>query len=179
MIIEKRLPLVEDILNEYKSSIGSDFDAYRHHVYRVINLCLSLGQFSEMEKAKLQIAGGFHDLGIWTAATLDYLPPSESEASKYLNARGDGAWNTEITEMIEMHHRIRSCRDSSFSLVEVFRRADIADFSLGMVAMGIPNARIAQLKAAFPNAGFHKRLLQLGAKWLFKHPLNPLPMFRR
>ena len=179
MPIEKQLPLVEEILCEYKSSIGGDFDAYRNHVYRVINLCFSLSQFSEIEKEKIQIAGCFHDIGIWTAGTLDYLPPSESEASKYLKAKGLGAWTAEITEMIEMHHCIRSCKDSAFALVDAFRRADIADFSLGMVSMGIPASLIAQAKAAFPNAGFHKQLLLLGTRWLFRHPLNPLPMFRR
>ena len=145
MNIEKQLPIVEVILSEYRSRIGGDFDAYRNHVYRVVNLCFSLGQ----------------------------------EASRYLNAKGKGAWNAEVVEMIERHHCIRSCKDSSFALVDVFRRADIADFSLGMVAMGIQKELIAQLKADFPKAGFHKRLLQLGTKWLFKHPLNPLPMFRR
>lgn len=179
MTIEKQLQLVEEILNEYRARIGGDFDAYRNHVYRVINLCFSLGQFSEIEKEKIQIAGCFHDIGIWTVGTLDYLPPSESEASKYLQAQGKDAWNAEITEMIEMHHCIRSCKGSAFPLVDIFRRADIADFSLGMVAMGIPTALIAQAKAAFPNAGFHKQLLLLGTKWLFRHPLNPLPMFRR
>ncbi|MBK6908952.1 MAG: hypothetical protein IPH08_18305 [Rhodocyclaceae bacterium] len=179
MTIEKQLPLIEEILSEYKACIGGDFDAYRNHVYRVINLCFSLGQFSAIEKEKIQLAGCFHDIGIWTAGTLDYLPPSESEASRYLNEKGLGAWNAEITEMIAMHHCICSCKDSSFALVEAFRRADIADFSLGVVAIGIPAALIAQTKAAFPNAGFHMQLLRLGTKWLFRHPLNPLPMFRR
>lgn len=179
MTIEKRLQLVDEILNEYKSAIGDDFDAYRNHVYRVINLCFSMGTFSETEKEKIQVAACFHDIGIWTSGTLDYLPPSESEASRYLAARGKDAWNAEIIEMIEMHHRVKPCTDSSFPLVEVFRRADIADFSLGMVSMGVSGALVAQLKSEFPNAGFHKRLLQLGAKWFFRHPLNPLPMFRR
>jgi hypothetical protein len=85
----------------------------------------------------------------------------------------------EITEMIEMHHRIRSCASSASRLVELFRRADIADFSLGMFPMGHSRKLIAGLKSAFPNRGFHWRLVQLGSRWLLQHPLNPLPMFRR
>ncbi|MFT7185812.1 MAG: hypothetical protein ACI84K_001195 [Pseudohongiellaceae bacterium] len=179
MDIENQMQLVEEILGEYKVIIGGDFNAYRNHVYRVINLCFSLCQPSETEREKIQIAACFHDIGIWTSGTFDYLPPSESEASKYLSAKGMGAWNEEITEMIEMHHRLKSCKDSSYPLVEAFRRADIADFSLGMVPMGISPNLIAQVKSEFPNAGFHMRLLQLGTKRLFMHPLNPLPMFRR
>lgn len=179
MKIERNLPLVEEILGGFSGVIGPDFAAYRNHVYRVINLCLSLGSFGEVEKEKIQIAACFHDIGIWTAGTLDYLAPSEADATAYLKARGKEQWVPEVVEMIEMHHALRSQAASPFPLVEPFRRADIADFSLGMVSMGIPSQLVATLKAEFPNSGFHKRLAQLGGKWLLRHPLNPLPMFRR
>jgi hypothetical protein len=179
MKIETNLPLVEDILKDYRGIIGSDFAGYRNHVYRVINLCFSIGTFGEIDKEKIQIAACFHDIGIWTAGSLDYLPPSELEATKYLQATGKEEWVPEIVEMIEMHHGICSRVGSKFPLVEIFRRADIADFSLGTVLMGISRELLSQLKLELPNAGFHKRLLQLGCKWFLKHPLNPLPMFRR
>lgn len=179
MKVERELPLVADILGSFKSVIGPDFDAYRNHVYRVINLCFSLGDSSPSDKEKIQIAACFHDIGIWTAGSLDYLPPSEAEAARYLEAQGKAEWIAEVSEMIEMHHRVRSCKDSAFALVEPFRRADIADFSLGIVAKGISRELIGELKSVFPNAGFHVRLLQLGSRWFLRHPLNPLPMFRR
>jgi len=179
MHVERNLPLVEEILGSFRTTIGRDFDAYRNHVYRVINLCYSLGNFSPSEKEKIQIAACFHDIGIWTAGSLDYLPPSEAEASRFLVEKGKGEWAAEIAEMIEMHHRVRPCNDSPFALVEPFRRADIADFSLGMVPMGISRELIRKLKSEYPNAGFHMRLAQLGGRWFLRHPLNPLPMFRR
>ena len=179
MNIETKLTLVEELLASFSEVIGSDLAAYRNHVYRVINLCFSLGPFGDVEKEKIQIAACFHDIGIWTAGTLDYLGPSETDAAAYLRARGKEEWVAEVVEMIEMHHGIRSRAGSSFPLVETFRRADIADFSLGIIPMGISTELIAQLKSEFPNAGFHKRLMKLGSKWLVRHPLNPLPMFRR
>ncbi len=179
MKIERDLQLVEDILGRFNHIIGVDFEAYRNHVYRVINCCYSLAEFDAIEKQKIQIAACFHDIGIWTEGTLDYLPPSESVATSYLAETGNRAWVAEVLEMIEMHHRIRSCSDSEFSLVEPFRRADIADFSLGLVPMGVSKTLISRLKSEFPNKGFHKRLVQLGSLWFFRHPFNPLPMFRR
>lgn len=179
MEIVRDLPLVDDTLGKFRLTIGRDFEAYRNHVYRVINLCYSASDLSESEKDKIQIAACFHDIGIWTASTLDYLSPSEKVASDYLRAVGKQAWVAEITEMIEMHHRIRSCASSTFPLIELFRRADIADFSLGMFPMGHSRKLITGLKSAFPNRGFHWRLVQLGSRWLLRHPLNPLPMFRR
>jgi hypothetical protein len=53
MNIEIRLPLVEEILNSFSGVIGSDLAAYRNHVYRVINLCFSLGPFGDVEKEKI------------------------------------------------------------------------------------------------------------------------------
>lgn len=179
MNIQTSLPLVDEILDRFRAVIGPDFTAYRNHVYRVINLCFSLGPFDEAQRERIQIAAGFHDIGIWTAGTLDYLPPSEARAADYLKAHGKEDWVPEVIAMIEMHHGLRAQSTSPFPLVEPFRRADIADFSLGVVPMGISREWIASLKTVFPNAGFHKRLAQLGGKWLLAHPLNPLPMFRR
>lgn len=177
--IETSLPRVDEILSAFKDVVGRDFHAYRNHVYRVVNLCYASGEFCPEAQEKIQIAGCFHDLGIWTGKTLDYLPPAIAAAEEYLRAQGRDARVPEISEMIAMHHCTRSCADAAFPLVEVFRRADIADFSLGLVRMGYPKSRVAALKAAFPNRGFHLRLLQLGTVWFMRHPLNPLPMFRR
>jgi hypothetical protein len=178
MAIERHLSLVEEILGGFKEVIGVDFNAYRNHVYRVANLCYAAGDFDGEAKEKIQIAACFHDIGIWTAKTLDYLPPSRNEAEKYLTHIGKASWASEVGEMIEMHHRTRSCADSPYPLVQAFRRADVADFSLGLVRMGLPRRLITELKEAFPNRGFHLRLVKLGSAWFIKHPLNPLPMFR-
>lgn len=178
MNIETNLPLVEEILGASRCVIGSDYDAYRNHVYRVINLCFSTGSYGLDDREKIQIAACFHDLGIWTDKTLDYLHPSEHAASKYLEATGRAAWIPEISMMIRMHHKLRACEASGSSLVEAFRRADMADFSLGVFRMGISAGLIVRLKSEFPNSGFHRMLLKLGGCWIIRHPLNPFPMFR-
>lgn len=179
MTVERPLPLVDDILEGFKGVIGADFEAYRNHVYRVTHLCDAAGRFGPEDRQKIQIAASFHDIGIWTDRTLDYLPPSIKAAEAYLTDIGKEAWIGDIRAMIEMHHRIRSCSDYASPLVEAFRRADVADFSLGLFPMGLPGNLIAELKAEFPNSGFHMRLIRLGIAWFVRHPLDPLPMFRR
>ena len=178
MKTDAEIPLLEEILAEWKQVIGADYQAYRNHVYRVVHFCTWLHACSAEDREKIVVAACFHDIGIWTAGTLDYLPPSVRLAGEYLVARGREAWVPEVTLMIDMHHKVGRYEDPRYPLVEPFRRADIADFSLGLFRMGVPAEVIAQVKAAFPNAGFHKRLAQLGARWLARHPLNPLPMFR-
>ncbi len=178
MAIEERIPLLEEILEEWKEQIGKDYRAYRNHVYRVVHFCLALHDSDEEERERIVIAGGFHDLGIWTDDTLDYIPPSVVLAREYLERRDLAHWSAEIEPMIDLHHRIRKYEDRDHPLVEVFRRADLVDVSLGMVRWGLPKDYVREVRGAFPNSGFHKRLNQLAVGWFFKHPLNPLPFLK-
>lgn len=178
-MIDTRLTLLDDILADWREVIGDDFEGYRNHCQRMVNCCLVLRDCSEVERQKLMIAAAFHDIGIWTENTLDYLPPSVIPAMQYLKDKGLEAWSEEITLMITEHHKLSVYEDDRFPLVELFRQGDLVDFSLGLVRFGLPNRFLRALKREFPNAGFHKRLLQLAARWFIKHPLNPAPMMKR
>ena len=165
-------------MDNWKRDIGKDYRAYKNHVYRVIHFCLALHDSNKEKREKIIIAGCFHDLGIWTNGTVDYLPPSIDLANEYLKRRNLEQWSSEIELMIDMHHKIRQIEDNQYSLVETFRRADLVDVSLGLVKWGLPKDYIRNIKTNFPNSGFHKRLLQLALRWFIRHPLNPLPMMR-
>ena len=178
MLIEQPIPLLEEILSKWKKEIGKDYQAYKNHVYRVVHFCLAMRHSNEEEREKIIIAACFHDLGIWTNNTFDYLGPSILLVKEYLKKRNVEEWFTEIELMIDMHHKIRKYEDNNYPLVESFRRADLIDVSLGLVKWGLPKDYIRNIKTKFPNSGFHKRLLQLSLKWFFKHPLNPLPMMK-
>lgn len=178
MTIEARIPLLEEILEPWKTALGNDYAGYHNHVCRMIHFCLALRPCSTDERQKVIIAGAFHDLGIWSKGTVDYLPPSIDLARDYLMRSGLGAWSAEIELMIDMHHKLRKVDDPTYPLVEVFRRGDLVDFSLGLMNAGLPRAYIKQVQGQFPNAGFHKRLLQLAGGWFSKHPLSPPPFIK-
>jgi len=42
-----------------------------------LHFCFYLGKPTEEEQKKLIIAAAFHDIGIWSAGTVDYLPPTQ------------------------------------------------------------------------------------------------------
>ena len=178
MIVEGQIPLLEDILTEWKETIGNEYEGYKNHVYRMIHFCLALKNCSEEEKEKIIIAGAFHDLGIWINNTIDYIPPSLPPAMEYLKSRNLEAWSTEIELMITEHHKIREYENTTYPLVELFRKGDLVDFSFGLFKFSIPKTYINQVKAKFPNAGFHKYLGKRAVKWFAKHPLNPAPMMK-
>ena len=172
------MPIVEGVLNQYAAAIGHDFIAYRNHVYRVVNLCLAFIPASRDRLDEVAIAAAFHDLGIWTDHTFDYIPPSTALARKYLEAHSRADWIPEVEAMIANHHKITRVRADADSLVEAFRRADWVDVSRGFRRFGVARPLIKSLFATWPSAGFHWRLVELTAAWSRRHPLTPLPMLK-
>jgi hypothetical protein len=178
MIIEKRIPLLEEILSQWQETIGKDYQGYKNHVYRMIHCCFALKNCNEEERHKIIIAAAFHDIGIWTNKTVDYISPSISPAMQYLNSQNLHNWSTEIKLMIAEHHKIKHYKNDAYPLVEIFRKGDLIDFSLGLFRFGIPKNDLQKLKTQFPNAGFHKNLSKLAIQWFVRHPLNPVPMMK-
>ena len=81
------LPDGREVLDDHASELGHDLIAYRNPVYRVVNLCVAIVGDSRVELEKIAVAGVFHDLGIWTNNTFDYIAPSVAIARKHLAAR--------------------------------------------------------------------------------------------
>lgn len=168
--------LLDDVLETYRAAMGRDFRGYRGHVYRTFNFALALSGASQDSK-ELALAAAFHDIGIWTDGTFDYLEPSARRASQYVAARRLDVDVTELEHAVLHHHGLRSRRGVS-AFVEAFRRADWADVSWGLLSWGVPKELVRDAHAAFPNAGFHGCLLREGVRWAMRHPWRALPMLR-
>lgn len=178
MIVETEVPLLDEILHAHWEVIGADFTAYRNHCFRVFNYCVAMADANTAERERFAIAVAFHDLGIWSARSFDYIESSRNLARDYLKASGRAAWIEEVTAMIGNHHKITRFQRCRLSLVEVFRRADWIDVSFGWLRFGVPRGFIRQTLAIYPNAGFHRMLLALTGRRMKTHPLSPLPMMR-
>jgi hypothetical protein len=170
--------VADSVLLAHTSVLGDDFTGYRNHVYRVVNLCVALSPVAAAQPEKVQIAAVFHDLGIWTDRTFDYLEPSVRLADAYLGETGRGSWTAEVTTMIREHHKLRPYRFESSALAEPFRQADWIDVTRGILTFGLPRGRLAPIFSTWPSAGFHARLVRLELAHLRAHPRNPLPMMR-
>ncbi|RLA06129.1 MAG: hypothetical protein DRQ51_10280 [Gammaproteobacteria bacterium] len=178
MIIKKQIPLLDGILEKYQGIIGDEYLGYKNHVYRMVHFCQTLKKCNEDESKKIIIAGAFHDIGIWTDNTFDYLSPSISQAMKYLKKNNLEYWSDEIRLMISEHHKISEYNNKKYALVEIFRQGDLIDFSYGFFKFGIPKSYIKSVKATFNNAGFHKNIGKRAVKWFIKNPLKPAPMMK-
>lgn len=171
-------PLLDELLDEWRDALDHDYLAYRNHAHRIFHLTRALrGQGCETEDRLIAIAAVFHDIGIWSHKTFDYLDPSAALASAWLDEQGWASAAPVVRAMILNHHKVRRAGPSR-DLVEAFRRADWIDVSQGLLTLGLPKGLYADLKQAYPYAGFHTLLLKLGAQNTLRHPLRPMPMMR-
>jgi hypothetical protein len=169
---------LDQVLATYARQLGTDFAGYRNHTYRVANLCLAMAPAGREQLEKIAIAAAFHDLGIWTDGTFDYLEPSVRLARDYLTGTDQRGWIPEIERMICEHHKVTASRADNAWLVEPFRKADWIDVSRGALTFGLSPGIVKLILSAWPSDGFHKRLIQLALKRLRTNPLTPLPMMR-
>lgn len=176
--IDRHIELLDATLSEWRDAIGADYSGYRNHVYRVTHFCLALHPCTGEARDQIIMAACFHDLGIWSDRTVDYLPPSIERAASHLRTRGRQHWIPDVQAMIEFHHQLTVHHDRARPVVEDFRQADLIDLSLGLVRCGLSRSYVRQVRTAFPNAGFHRRLVRLAIEGFSTHPLNPLPFFK-
>lgn len=174
--IREQLTIVDDILGEQEAVLNLNLAPYRNHVYRMVNFCFAFGELSSEEEEKIVIAGCFHDIGIWTATTFDYLPPSIDAAAGHLSKAGRPELVGHVSQMIDQHHKLR--RFGGDRLTEIFRQGDLVDFSLGTITCGIDRSFIREVRERFPNNGFHAGLLRTAGLWVVRHPLNPIPVLK-
>ncbi len=135
----------------------------RNHVCRVRECRTSRWGLERRAEAADRRAGAFHDLGIWSAGTADYLPPSIALARAYLAREGLDDWAGDRADDRPASPRSAPLSRSRHPLVEIFRRGrSRRDVSLGIVRRGLPVSFVGEIKRALPNAGFHWRLIRTG-----------------
>ena len=159
------LPLAEEILesNRYRAH-GDDagYDAYKAHVYRVVNFARALAPSATDSDDKLAVAAAFHDLAAFD--TLDYLAPSIVAQDAWLKQTGRDAWSDELALIVAEHHRLSGYAATRpyAPLVEAVRRADLVDVSQGLIRFGIPSSYVKEVRAAFDAGVFFKRVIPSG-----------------
>jgi hypothetical protein len=163
--ILRSLPLAEEILESHRHRARGDdagYDAYKAHVYRVVNFARALTPDEPDRDDKLAIAVAFHDLAAFD--TLDYLVPSIEAQDAWLQQTGREAWSEELALIIAEHHRFSGYGPTRpyALLVEAVRRADLVDVSQGLIRSGIPSSYVKEVRGAFDAGVFFKRVIPSG-----------------
>jgi hypothetical protein len=137
-----------------------------------------LHRCADDEREKVLIAAVFHDIGLWSAHTLDYLESSSEETRRFLKISKRTAWANEIVAMIEWRHKILPVTQAVSPRVEVFRRADTINLRFGIRRFGLRWRDVQAARRKFPDAGFHAFLAKKGLRWIVTSPGRAIPIFR-
>jgi hypothetical protein len=169
--------VIDEVLGVWAMALGEDRAAYRGHAYRVFNFARAILASGARDDV-LAVTSAFHDLGIWSDRTFDYLAPSIARADAYLRERRPDLPAELVAAAIDNHHKLRKVERDEGGVVEAFRLADRVDLSRGLWRAGLDRGFVKEVVAAFPYAGFHGMLLRRGAAWFVRNPHRPLPMLR-
>ncbi len=168
---------IDKILAIYKEVLKGDFQVYKNHVYRIYNYVIFFDD-DKNNYEKYAIAAAFHDIGIWTHS-FDYLEPSIKLASEYLIETGKKDWVNEVALLIDNHHKMSVYKGDFQHTVEIFRKADWIDVIMGIKRFGLAKSTYKAIQKQISNKGFHWFLVKQSLNYFIKHPLNPLPMFKK
>jgi hypothetical protein len=174
--IVRSLPLAEEILEAHRHRAHGDdagYDAYKAHVYRVVNFARVLTPDGPDRDDKLAIAAAFHDLAAFD--TLDYLVPSIEAQDAWLRQTGRDAWSDELALVVAEHHRLSGYGPTRpyAPLVEAVRRADLVDVSQGLIRFGIPGSYVKDVRATFDASVFFKRVIPMGTLRAIRNRQQP------
>ena len=163
--IVRNVPLAEEILESHRHRAHGDdagYDAYKAHVYRVVNFARALSPDAPERDDKLAIAAAFHDLAVFD--TLDYLVPSIRAQDAWLQQTGRENWSDELALVVAEHHRLSKygATRPHASLVEAVRRADLVDVSQGLIRFGLPRSYVREVRATFDAGVFFTRVIPQG-----------------
>src|SRR5215813_1308919 len=166
MRVLERHPFVDEMAARWGGALRASREAYSGHAYRVLNYARALIG-TERHNDELALAAAYHDLGIWSDRTFDYLGPSQQRAEAFRRERAPGIDAELLALLIYDHHLLRRPRTGiEPALRDAFRRA------------GLPAAFVREVANRFPYQGFHAILLRTAVQWALRHPLRPLPMVR-
>jgi hypothetical protein len=163
--ILRSLPLAEEILESHRHRAHGDdagYDAYKAHVYRVVNFAPALTPQASDRDDKLAVAAAFHDIAAFD--TLGYLVPSIEAQDVWLRQNGRETWADELALIVAEHRRLSGYGPPRpyAPLVEAVRRADLIDVSQGLIRFGLPRSYVKEVRAAFDASGFFKRVIPMG-----------------
>ncbi len=165
----------EQIFQEHNEVIGKDLERYRGHCYRLLNY-INYWKLTEEELKLCEVAIPFHDIGIWTSKTMNYLDPSFEAAKKYVRKNNLNIDEAILENMIVSHHKISTIKNNS--MAEKLRKADLIDLTFGAIRFGIPQKKMRSISEAFPNHGFQKNIYGKVFSHAIRHLGNPFPMLK-
>lgn len=145
---------IESLFVPFREMIGTDYPAYRGHVYRITTYAMHFLDGDEALQPLVETVFVYHDIGLWSAKDLAYLEPSEALALADNEKHGWGFDPDALRLAIHYHHKVFTYRGPHERLVEAVRRADWIDATGGLLRKGLSRAQVRKVEEAIPNYNF-------------------------
>jgi hypothetical protein len=175
MEIIQRNAVIDEVLSHHHLALGQDLLGYSGHCYRLLNYTRFLG-LDERDLPLMEVAIAFHDLGVWTHKTMDYIGPSIKLAEQYVLKEDLEIDLQHLGLIIGGHHHLSEIDNSPPA--ELLRKADLMDLSFGAISGGLSKEILRSIKKEFPNNGFQTMIMKKVALYAISHPLRPFPMMK-
>jgi hypothetical protein len=172
-------PTIDGVLESWMQRLGTDFAGYRNHVYRVFNYARVLTKDAGRDSEIIAVASAFHDLGVWTHSTLDYLEPIRAPCHRARVRRR--APNVGAYDRADDRHAPQAAavsRRGGTARRGIPARGPLRPRVRGAVRAGVDRGYARELNARFPDEGFRGGIARLLLGWMVTHPRRPLPMMR-
>lgn len=154
-------PTVERHLPQIADAVGTDFAAYRGHIYRVLSYAAHFLGDDPRGREHIAFALVFHDVGMWTDHELAYLEPSEAVAERVRKQHAPHLDGTLIANIIHWHHKMFAFAGPDADIVNAARKGDWIDASMGMVRHGVSRKDVAAMEQTIPVLSFPGVLMRL------------------
>jgi hypothetical protein len=166
-------------LAKFSVAMGEEMGAYRNHCLRVLSFAVAhLGGVKMVSPKSVDVmalALAYHDLGLWSDGALDYLEPSarQLEASTRDYSEDEDVFDVNdiatARAIITEHHKLTDYHSHddkgiNANLVNAIRKADWADFTIGIVRFGLPARFVESAYTKIPEANFHMILTTMGGR---------------
>ena len=144
---------------------------------------------AQVQKAmpSMERALAYHDMGLFTDLTLEYLEPSAARAEKDLREKLSAEELQLVRDIIVWHHKVlpwKSANEEHAAIVNAVRKGDWIDattcFSKGsFVRKGVASANIVAAHRAIPQMGFGDFLMSIMPWGSYSAHLNPNATLKR
>lgn len=182
-------PNMDTYLSKYKQDFGAAHDVYRNHCLRVLSFARHIlvtetgfdEEQAESAMPVMEIALAYHDMGLFTDLSLEYLEPSAARAEKDLEGTLSADEIKLVRDIIVWHHKVFPWSgedERSTAIVNAVRKGDWVDATtclLGgsFVRKGLSAADVVATHTALPEMGFGSFLAALMPWGAYAKQLNP------
>lgn len=141
---------IENWLGVYSRKLTWDFEPYRHHVYRQVNLSLYFLKDNQLYRPEIEFCAVHHDLGLWLDEGDDIVMSSLQKALQQNEDHALGFDRTLIKDILFYHTKLFAFNGENAPIVNAFRKAHWVELSKGTLKRGLDPAFLQSLHTTWP-----------------------------